>query len=31
LCLTAVASNPGAIGYVDAGSVGGSVRVVATF
>jgi len=29
--VSAVAADPGAIGYVDAGSVDGSVRVVATF
>ncbi|AMJ93446.1 phosphate ABC transporter substrate-binding protein [Alteromonas stellipolaris] len=29
--ISAVAADPGAIGYVDAGSVDGSVRVVATF
>ncbi len=29
--ISAVASNPGAIGYVDAGAVNDSVRVVATF
>jgi ABC-type phosphate transport system substrate-binding protein len=29
--ISAVAGNPGAIGYVDAGAVNDSVRVVATF